>query len=122
MEKTLFKTKTVLLDDETYLNSNFVLDYYILSTDLHYAIGRFKKIYGIEVVKSYIDSTNNVITQISDVKCVTFDKDEIKNFAEILVNGTVTPISLKEIVTDYIKERDEADKEKNNCSKIEKGA
>ena len=28
MEKTLFKTKTVLLDDETYLNSNFVLDYY----------------------------------------------------------------------------------------------
>lgn len=117
MDKVFYNSQTVLLDDSTYLNGNFILDYYILITDLSYGLGRFKKIYGIEIVKNYIDRQGNKITQSADVKSITFNEKEIYEFAKKLFNATVTPISLKEIAQDYINERD-----CNENDEIDRGA
>ena len=117
MERKYYKSKTVMLNDPTYNNGIFNLDYYLLITDLKYGIGRFKKIYGIEIVKNYIDNLGNNISQSSDVKSITFDEHEIYNLLDKIIDGTVTPISLKDIVEDYLKQKDLA-----NQKEITKGA
>lgn len=101
MEKKFYKSQKVILDDLTYLDKSFFLDYYILETKKANDKNGYEKSYGIEIVKHYTDYFKNNIVQENRVSCITNDEDEIYEFANKMVENIVTPISLDDVVTDY---------------------
>ncbi|MBE7038959.1 MAG: hypothetical protein E7404_08680 [Ruminococcaceae bacterium] len=101
MEKKFYKSQKVMLDDLTYLDKSFFLDYYILETRKANDKNEYEKNYGIEIVKHYTDYFKNKVVQQREINCITKDEDEIYKFADKMVENIVTPISLDDVVSDY---------------------
>lgn len=97
MEKKFYKSQKVSLDDLTYLDKSFFLDYYILESKK----SNNEKNYGIEIVKHYTDYFKNNVVQQREISCITKDEEEIYKFADKMVENIVTPISLDDVVSDY---------------------
>lgn len=79
-----------------------ILKYYIVTSDVITENSNLQVIsFGSEIEMHYEE--NNCKTCISSVvKDITTNKDEIYKFIEKLKNNYVTPISLTEIVDDYL--------------------
>ncbi len=101
MEKKFYKSQKVTLDDLTYLDKSFFLDYYILESKRQQDKTGCEKSYGIEIVKHYTDYFKNSIVQENRVSIITDDEDEIYEFANKMVENIVTPMSLDDVVSDY---------------------
>ncbi len=102
MEKKFYKTQKVVLDDPTYKDNAFSLDYYVLESNMPASVRKDGgKSYGIEVVKQYVDYFGNRIVQSCDAKGITSSEYEIFALVDKLYEYIVTPMTLREVISDY---------------------
>ena len=101
MKKIFYKTVKVTVNDITYLDKCFFIDYYILKSKKSTEENGLKKSYGIGVVKHYTDYFENDVVQEARVCDITEIEEEIHIFAEILAKNNIAPDKLKNFSDDY---------------------
>lgn len=75
------------------------LEYYIIEKQINTTNGSlYFHSYGIEIIKEEGD-----VVETKAVMNVLYSEDSARKLAEILANNKVTPISMEEIIDDYIK-------------------
>lgn len=106
MEKRYYKSKIVKLNDLSYLNGEFKLNYFILISKFDFGNGILKKIYGIEVIKEYTDNVGNCFSQSRDITSVSHSETEIYELAKLAFLKNATPTSIDEIVSSHLNNND----------------
>ena len=84
---------------ERYIN-DFRCKYYITKSTKEFVTGE-EDIYCFGVKIDKIDNNGRVLSS-AEVIDVGINENDVKNFIKLLNNGQVTPITLKDIVTDMI--------------------
>lgn len=61
--------------------------------------------YGVTVKKTTVLSDGNIKTESASAENISYNKSEVLKLIDILKNGTVTPMTLKEIVEEFVVDR-----------------
>lgn len=79
--------------------SRFKLEYYIIENQINTTNGAlYFHSYGIEIIKKEGD-----VVETKAVMNIVYSEDVARNLAEKLAQNRVTPITMEEIIDDYIK-------------------
>ena len=90
--ETLYKTAE-LLDME--------MEYYIIDEDISEEYSDLQS-YGIKIVKTKCAEGGGKIRESKEIGNIFYRRSDVEEFADILVRNTVTPMSLMDVVEDYI--------------------
>ena len=78
--------------------SRFKLEYYIIENQINTTNGAlYFHSYGIEIIKREED-----ITETKRIMNIVYSEEKALNLVQVLANNKVTPMSMEEIINDYI--------------------
>lgn len=96
---------TLLNKNETNIKNNIKLEYYSIEREINIK-SEAKTLYGISIIKKeYCE--NRVSFEKSSVEKVSTNRNVVMSIIKVLKNCKVTPIALKDVVEDLLKQ--------NNC-------
>jgi len=81
---------------------NFRVEYSILTNAMELE-GRLIEAYGIEVTKKQ-RKDGVLLSETKSIKNISISEDEIRNLARLLAENYVTPITVKDVVEDFVAE------------------
>lgn len=83
----------------SYIN-DFKCNYYIVKSTKHFIdLGDNINVFGVKIDKV---NTNGELLSTASVNDIGINEKDVRDFIKVLSDGKVTPITLKEIVTDSI--------------------
>ncbi|MGE5474220.1 MAG: DUF6514 family protein [Ignavibacteriales bacterium] len=86
--------------EPTYLRE-MNLEYYLIKSDASNQSNDNSNIYGIEVIKTEVNMSNSVITEVERVPNISSDKEGVIEILDKLVKNKVTPIALHDVLEDF---------------------
>ena len=101
MKKRFYKTVKVEVNDITYLDKSFFIDYYILESRKSTGEKGYERSFGIEAVKRYTDYFGNNVVQEARLSSVTSDEDEIEAFVSYAAKVNVLPDDIDIFCDEY---------------------
>ena len=93
MKKVSLYGRAELLDME--------MEYYIISEDISEKYSDLQS-YGIKIVKTKCNEVGGKVSESKEIDNIFYRRDDVEKFADILIRNTVTPMSLMDVVEDYI--------------------
>ncbi len=93
MKKISLYGRTELLDME--------MEYYIISEDISEKYSDLQS-YGIKIVKTSCNEGGGKVSESKEIDNIFYRRDDVERFADVLIRNTVTPMSLMDVVEDYI--------------------
>ena len=93
--------RKVVVNTEEERKRKFVLEYYTLEKEI-YVEGESHNTYGIEVLKRETTDLGTLRIEYRKVFDIFCTEDEAINVANILADNTVTPVSVRDIVEQFI--------------------
>ena len=93
--------RKVVVNTEEEKRRKFILEYYTLEKEI-YVEGESHNTYGIEVLKRETTELGTLRIEYRKVFDIFCTEDEAKNVANILADNTVTPISVRDIVEQFV--------------------
>lgn len=93
--------RKVVVNTQEEVKKSFILEYYTLEKET-YAEGATQNTYGIEVLKRERTKTGTVRIEYRKIFDIFCTEKEAYNAANILADNTVTPISVRDIVEQFI--------------------
>ncbi len=103
-EKTMSIRKAVrkvVVNTEEEKKRKFILEYYTLEKEI-YVEGESYNTYGIEVLKQETTDFGTLRVEYRKVFDIFCTEDEARSVANILADNTVTPISVRDIIEQFI--------------------
>jgi len=93
--------RKVVVNTEEEKKRSFILEYYTLEKEV-YVEGESHNTYGIEVLKRETTDLGTLRIEYRKVFDIFCTEDEAKSVANILADNTVTPVSVRDIVEQFI--------------------
>lgn len=93
MERSIFYGKRIIHQME--------LCYYIIVTDISQKYCDLES-YGVKIEKTVYSKGGGKSIQSSQINNIFYKQKDIEKFMDLIINNEVTPISLKDVVEDYI--------------------
>ncbi len=82
-------------------NGKILLEYYIVPQYIHEDYCNIRQ-YGIKVKKTLVKDGGARITETKEISNVFYDEKSARKFAELIMKNKVTPVTLTDVVEDYI--------------------
>lgn len=95
MERNILYKKQIIEDME--------LDYYIIADDISKEYCNLET-YGVRIIKTVCSEGGGKSIESNQINNIFYRKCDIESFMELIVRNSVTPMSLKDVVEDYIAE------------------
>ncbi len=92
MDKRYYNSHILKNYNKSYENGEYELSYYVISSDICKIVGKKEKIYGIEIVKKYTDTSGNCISQTFTKDSITSQKCEIFEIIKLLYDKKTADI------------------------------
>lgn len=93
MERSiLYKSQTV---------EDMELDYYIIADDISKKHCNLES-YGVRIIKTVCSEGGGKSIDSSQINNIFYRRSDIESFMELIVRNEVTPITLRDVVEDYI--------------------
>jgi len=77
------------------------LEYYLIESELSNQRNDNLNVYGIQVIKTEVDRSNSVVTEIELVTNISSDREGVKEILDKLVRNKVTPVALHDVLDDF---------------------
>ncbi len=106
MEKIHSQRKFVSIAPEGYGFDGFLLDYYILKSEIRIPNSNIKAtVYGIEIEKRYEENGNQKLLEQASICDIFVSREHTASFIEKLAARQVTPSTLKYVIDDLLGEK-----------------
>lgn len=96
MQREIFCGNTVIDGDERIL-----LEYFIIPKYIHEEYCNLWQ-YGVKVKKTVMKNGGTNIAETKEISNIFYDESEAKRFVQLIMKNRVTPVTLMDVVEDYI--------------------